>query len=216
MWLWVAAVGFVFVFVLDGHRRDFDGHNSSAVLFESVAPFLGSSTVVGDDQVNVIEGIVSAGFVVELVDGATVLELGVFGVAHETSHGESGGAVLAVVGERVAPSDRHVVDDPVVLVVQAHSFLQNHQFSVAVRLSTHVRFRAGNSARFIFHELDGVRTRSDAFTKYHLTQVFHRRIRFIGCEAEIKVMVLIGDDGFFCVQPVDVENYFRLCKKRKN
>lgn len=74
------------------------------------------------------------------------------GSAGEASHRESSDAVLSVVADIVAPRDRHVVYDPVVLVVQAHSALQSHQALLAVRLPADVRARAylGDISRYSF------------------------------------------------------------------
>lgn len=75
------AVGLAGV-VFDGPRRDFHGHDASTVLLEGIAPLFLRAAVVRDDQVDVVERIVRAGFVVERVGGAAVVVFSVSRVAN--------------------------------------------------------------------------------------------------------------------------------------
>lgn len=82
---------------------------------------------------------------------------------------------MTVVLERIAPSHRHVVNDPVVLVVQTHSLLQDHQLSVTFGLAAFIRFLAEHLACLVLQELDAVGTRPDALAEHNLSKVLYRR-----------------------------------------
>lgn len=59
-------------------------------------------------------------------------------MAHETAHRETGAAELPIVLQLVAPRDGHIVDNPVVLVVQTHALLQRQHAPVAVQIAADV------------------------------------------------------------------------------
>lgn len=192
--------------VIDRRRRHFDRNNSAARGRVNAAPLLLGAAVVRDDEVDVVEEVVHARLVVVRVNGATLVQAGggVAAVAHETAHGEAGAAVLAVVLERVAPGDGHVVDDPVVLVGEAHALLERHQATVALRVAARVRLGARHATLHVLEELYGVGAGADAFAKDDLAEVLHRRLGFVAL-AKVKVVVLEGDDGLFRVEAVHVE-----------
>lgn len=58
------------------------------------------------------------------------------------AHREAGAAELSIIFQLIAPSDRHIIDDPMVLIIQTHSFLQCHQAFFAFRIPANICTRA--------------------------------------------------------------------------
>ena len=72
-----------------------------------------------------VEDVVRVCLVVLVADHARVLRVST--LVHVAAHGEAGAAVVHLVLHLVAPRHRHVVHDPVVLVVHEHPLLQLRQ-----------------------------------------------------------------------------------------
>jgi len=68
--------------------------------------------VIGDLKIHMVEGIIMHGLVVYGVNGTA------FAIAaNKTAHGESDSAVLLAILQWITPGHRHVVYNPVVLVI---------------------------------------------------------------------------------------------------
>ena len=88
---------------------------------------------------------------------------------HIATHWEARGAVSLAIFYRVAPSHRHVVHNPVVLVVHEHALLQQGQLLLVLRLSGLVLLGAENLALvYVLAKGDLIRGRSNPLTKAHL------------------------------------------------
>ena len=73
----------------------------------------------------------------------------------------------------VAPSHRHVINNPMMLIIHGHAFLYEFQFGLVIFFFRFV-FSVTNRSAFtgISVEFDVIRRRLDAFAKNDLTQVF--------------------------------------------
>ena len=132
--------------MVDGARSQLDGDDPAPniVFREEFAPILIFSRMVGNDDVHVVEDVKGVLFIVLSGDDAGVLRVAL--LVHVTAHGESGGAVLLSILHGVAPGHRHVVHDPVVLIVHAHPLLQLVQLFLCVGIAEIVRLCADRLA----------------------------------------------------------------------
>lgn len=156
--------------------------------------------------------------------------------SYETSHWKAGAAVFLLIFERVAPCYWHIINNPMVLVIQAHSLFQCHQSFLTIQIATLIRsctclhnltkMKPSNwlalytdynkyfclsylCAFHIFQKFNFVWAWSYALAKNNLTQVFNRRIFFVDW-TEIEMMILEWNYRFLCIQPIHVKNYLWL------
>lgn len=189
--------------MLNGFGCNLD-RNDATTVAKANAPFFHLAAVICDLQVHMIEGIVVQWLVVDRVDGAA-LAIG----PNQTAHGEASAAVLLSVLQGIAPSDWHVVHNPVMLIVQADALFQDHHLAMADRIAALVHLCASLCALLVLQELNLIRPGSNTFAEDHLSQILYRRVLLLA-QTEIKVMIFVRDDGFLGVQSVNVQDYIRL------
>ena len=130
--------------------------------------------------------------------------------AHLAAHGEPGAAVgLPSLINQVAPSHGHVVQDPMVLVRERHTHLEQIQPFDRINIRVPVRLRTCNFTIHIFEEFYLIGTRSYSFAENNLTKVLHWRLTLIS-STKVKVVILKWDHRFFCVQSIYIQRDFRL------
>lgn len=126
------------------------------------------------------------------------------------THRETSAAIcLSSLIHEIAPGDRHVIQNPVVLVVQSHAHLQKVQFLHILWIWCFVFSWTYWLAVCILKEIYFVWAWSNSFTKYHLAEILDGRLCLIG-KTEIEVVVFKGYDWLFCVQSVYIQRNFIL------
>merc|ERR1719495_1763521 len=195
-------VAVLIVVVSDGSRRDLHRHYSASSFrgTEILAPILAVAVVIVDHDVDVVENVIVIGGAVVSRDHTSVLRVAF--LVHIAAHGEAGGAVPLSIFNWVTPGDRHVVNDPVVLVVHEHALLQQSQLLLVLWLGGLVLLGAKNLALVgVLSKGYLIRGRSDSLSKHHLPKVLMRRLALI-CFTKIEVVVLVGDHRLLAVKSV--------------
>ena len=170
--------------MLDTSRLELDGHNPSPLgSIEIFCPVLLLPVVVRDDDINMVEDVVviSAG----VVSGDHTGVLRVSFLINVTPHREAGTAVVLAVLHGITPGHRHVVHNPVVLVVHEHSFTEQSDLLLHVRIVFLVILGTEDLAIRVLQELDLIGRGSDSLSEHNLAQVLSRGVVFI-CFAEVK------------------------------
>ena len=148
--------------------------------------------MVYDFDVNVVEDVVSAGFVVSFADDAGVFGFSSWGDV--TAHWEPWVAILLPVLNLIAPSHRHIINYPMMFIRKHHTVLQKLERVIVFSV-----FFSTNFLTFhVFFEIEIVRGRTDSFTEEDLAEVFSWGFFFervgVGL-AEVKGCVFEGKDG---------------------
>ena len=170
--------------VFDAPRLKLDADNPPTIaILEVLAPVLVLALVVVDGDVNVVEDVVVVGAGVVPADHTGVL--GVAFLVHVTAHREASATVVLSVLHGVAPGHWHVVHDPVVLVVHEHSFTEQSDLLLIVRIIFLVILGTEDLAIRVLQELDLIGRGSDSLSEHNLAQVLSRGVVFI-CFAEVK------------------------------
>lgn len=77
---------------------------------------------------------------VELIREMQCYPIGIW--SNVAAHREAGAAELSIIFQLIAPSDWHIIDDPMMLIIQAHSLLQRQQAFCAFRIAANIFTRA--------------------------------------------------------------------------
>lgn len=139
------------------------------MLTKADTPFLSSTAVVSNKQVNMIEWIIDTWLIVSWVNWtALILKMikknlccttqtekkskmekeicGTYTIrplTNQAAHRKSNAAKLSFVfTETVTPRYRHIIDNPVMLIIKTHSFFKYHKSLRAVWITTNVLFDA--------------------------------------------------------------------------
>lgn len=124
---------------------------------------------------------------------------------HLTAHWESSAAIcLLSFIDQVAPSNRHIVQDPVMLVVQSHSHFQQVYLFSWILVGTFVGFSAHSFTFNILQEVKPVRAWAYSLSEYHLAEIFNRRLTLVRC-TEVKVVIFKWNNRLLCVQSIYVQ-----------
>jgi hypothetical protein len=156
-------------------------------------------------NVQMIEQIKSVRFVV-----VTVHQTSSFRIAtsvHVTAHRKADRTVLLIALDRITPSDRHIVDNEVMLIVLQHSVHQEAQLFGVRFVVVSVRASAQLLASLLFQKRNIIRRRANTFAKHDLPQILDRRIFEVGI-AKVKVTVLVRNDRLFRVEAIDEQFHF--------
>lgn len=143
--------------MLNRWRNYFHRNNTATIFFKSDAPFFLLATVKRYDQIDMIEQVIHTRFIITRIDRTTFLlkmcrrkqlvisrtnsnekTYSVWMMSNQTSHRKPCATELTIIFQRIAPRHRHIVNDPVMLVIQTHSFLQNHQSFVTFGVASFV------------------------------------------------------------------------------
>lgn len=162
-------------------------------------------------------------------------------LTNEASHWETSAAELTItIAKVIAPGNWHVVNNPMMLIIKTHSFLEYHQTFCTFRIAADIfasaclrksmgeipnqlqviikhgqLFYTDLFTLRILHEFNLIWSWPYSLTEHHLTQILHRRIWLID-RTEIEMMILIWDHRFFSIQTIHVQNDVRLLEENKN
>lgn len=152
------TVQFIWIVMIYRSWFNFDWNNAAAISAEAHTPFFWSATVVRNRKTDMIEWIIVARFAVstrywasivlqiENKTNGKIVNLSkslkqteftyTFGMWTEiAAHGKTDAAILLPFFQRITPSDRHIVNDPMMLIVQTHSLFQCVHSFLAVWIS---------------------------------------------------------------------------------
>ena len=174
--------------------------------------------MVRDGDVNMVEDVVVIRTGVVSGDDTGVLRVSF--LINVTTHRKASAAVVLSVLHWVTPSHRHVVHNPVVLVVHKHSLAQQSNLLLIFSIVFLVILGTEYLAVGVLQELDLIGGRSNSLSEHHLSQVLGRGVILV-CFTEVEtkilkrmvlqfsdinlLMVLVRDDRLLRVEPVDEE-----------
>ena len=107
------------------------------------------------------------------------------------------------------PCNGHVIDDPMMLIIQPDTLAQKVEFLFVHRLRWIVGFVADRLAEYILFEFEVDRRRMDAIAEEGLADIFRRLwMVFIGL-AKVELSVIARKERLDRVQPIHVQRNVR-------
>jgi len=123
--------------------------------------------VIGDFEVDMVEDVIRIGLIEDRTDHASVPFHALF--RYVAADRESGGAVFVSAFRLVTPRNRHIVDDPMMLVVEHNSLAQEVELRLGRFVFNVVLLDANRLTRFHLAEGKIVGRRVDTFAENDLT-----------------------------------------------